>query len=131
MIIPIVIFKDPDSSYGVVAPDIPGCFSAGDTVEEALANTQDAIESVVGDAAGIPQQVSTIEELQQNEAYRDAAFMLYDADFSFVQGKLMRVNISAPEHTLKKIDAYAKAHGMTRSGFLLRAARKEMGAQGS
>ncbi|MDI6026348.1 type II toxin-antitoxin system HicB family antitoxin [Corticibacterium sp. UT-5YL-CI-8] len=27
--------KDPDSAYGVSFPDIPGCFSAGDSVDEA------------------------------------------------------------------------------------------------
>jgi predicted RNase H-like HicB family nuclease len=25
-------------SYGVVVPDLPGCFSAGDTLDEALSN---------------------------------------------------------------------------------------------
>ena len=32
---PIVIHKDPESCYGVTVPDLPGCFSAGNTVEEA------------------------------------------------------------------------------------------------
>ena len=33
---PIVIHKDETSDYGVVFPDLPGCFSAGDTIEEAI-----------------------------------------------------------------------------------------------
>jgi len=33
---PIVIHKDPDSDYGIIVPDIPGCFSSGSTYEEAL-----------------------------------------------------------------------------------------------
>lgn len=40
---PIVI--EPDSAttaYGVVIPDLPGCFSAGDTLPEAKANAQEA-----------------------------------------------------------------------------------------
>jgi predicted RNase H-like HicB family nuclease len=36
--------KDPDSDYGVTVPDLPGCFSAGETVKEALANAKEAIE---------------------------------------------------------------------------------------
>ena len=32
----IVIHKDPESCYGVTVPDLPGCFSAGNTIEEAL-----------------------------------------------------------------------------------------------
>jgi len=34
---PIVIHKDPKSDYGVTIPDLPGCFSAGSTIEEGLA----------------------------------------------------------------------------------------------
>lgn len=41
---PIVIHKDPDSAYGVTVPDLPGCFSAGDTLEEALKQAREAIE---------------------------------------------------------------------------------------
>ena len=41
---PIVIHKDPDSAYGVTVPDLPGCFSAGDTVEETLKHAREAIE---------------------------------------------------------------------------------------
>jgi predicted RNase H-like HicB family nuclease len=38
----VAIHKDKDSDYGVIFPDLPGCFSAGDTIEEALANAQEA-----------------------------------------------------------------------------------------
>ena len=35
--------EGPDYAIGVWFPDLPGCTSAGDTVEEAMANAQDAI----------------------------------------------------------------------------------------
>ena len=41
---PIVIHKDPESCYGVTVPDLPGCFSAGDTIEDALIQVVEAIE---------------------------------------------------------------------------------------
>ena len=34
---------DDEHSFGVIVPDLPGCFSAGDTVEEAIANSEEAI----------------------------------------------------------------------------------------
>jgi len=40
---PVAIHKDQDSCYCVSVPDIPGCFSAGETVDEALDNAQEAI----------------------------------------------------------------------------------------
>lgn len=30
--------------YSVIVPELPGCFSAGDTMDEALANAREAIE---------------------------------------------------------------------------------------
>ena len=37
---PVIIHKGENSDYGVTFPDLPGCFSAGDTIEESLANAQ-------------------------------------------------------------------------------------------
>jgi predicted RNase H-like HicB family nuclease len=39
-----MVHKDPDSDYGVTVPDLPGCFSAGATMDEALTNVVEAIE---------------------------------------------------------------------------------------
>jgi len=41
---PIAVETGTDTqAFGVVVPDLPGCFSAGDTLEEALANAEEAI----------------------------------------------------------------------------------------
>jgi hypothetical protein len=38
---PIAIESRTDqAAYGVVVPDLPGCFSAGDTLEEAIAGAE-------------------------------------------------------------------------------------------
>ena len=39
------VFLEPDETggYVVVCPSLPGCYSQGDTVEEALANIEEAI----------------------------------------------------------------------------------------
>jgi predicted RNase H-like HicB family nuclease len=38
-----IVHKDEDSAVGVVFPDLPGCFSAGDTYDRAIANAHDAL----------------------------------------------------------------------------------------
>ena len=38
-----LVHKDEGTSYGVSFPDVPGCISAGDTMEEALANAAVAL----------------------------------------------------------------------------------------
>ena len=41
---PIVVESADDfHAFGVVVPDLPGCFSAGDTLEEAFENAKEAI----------------------------------------------------------------------------------------
>jgi predicted RNase H-like HicB family nuclease len=42
-----VIEKEPDSAFDVWLPDVEGCFSAGDTVEEAVANAAVALRQHV------------------------------------------------------------------------------------
>lgn len=42
---PIAIENGDDKhAFGVVVPDLPGCFSAGDTIDEAIDNAKEAIE---------------------------------------------------------------------------------------
>jgi predicted RNase H-like HicB family nuclease len=38
-----LVHKDDGTSYGVSFPDVPGCISAGDTFEEAVANAGEAL----------------------------------------------------------------------------------------
>lgn len=38
-----LVHKDEGTSYGVSFPDVPGCISAGDTFEEAVANAAEAL----------------------------------------------------------------------------------------
>jgi predicted RNase H-like HicB family nuclease len=38
-----LMHKDDGTSYGVSFPDVPGCISAGDTFEQAVANAGEAL----------------------------------------------------------------------------------------
>jgi predicted RNase H-like HicB family nuclease len=40
----VIIHKDKDSDFGVMVPDIPGCYSAGSAYDEALNSVIEAIE---------------------------------------------------------------------------------------
>ena len=45
---PIAIEPGTDTTaWGVVVPDLPGCFSAGDTLEEAMTQAEEAITAWV------------------------------------------------------------------------------------
>jgi predicted RNase H-like HicB family nuclease len=81
---PIVIHKDPDSDYGVTVPDLPGCFSAGSTVDEALWMAREAIELylevLVEDGREIP-DASSVEELRNNPDLADGIWAIVTAEY--------------------------------------------------
>lgn len=128
---PVIIHKDENSAYGVTIPDIPGCFTAGDTLDEALANIQQAVELYYeGEEVTAPPQASRIEDLAKSNLYSDGGvWVLADIDFSFLSPKTVRINVTIPEYKLTMIDKAAKAKGLSRSAFLVASAEKAvMGA---
>jgi predicted RNase H-like HicB family nuclease len=56
----VAIVEDagPEKAVGIWFPDLPGCFSAGDDIDEALRNAQDALilsaESQAGEGRELP-----------------------------------------------------------------------------
>lgn len=85
MYFPIAIHKDPDSDYGVTVPDLPGCFSAGSTIDEAMLMAREAIElyldTLVEDGQEIPTP-SDIETLRKNPDFADAIWAIVSADYT-------------------------------------------------
>ena len=72
---PVVIDKDPDSDYCILVPDLPGCITAADTVEEVLIQAVEAIKCHLGgmliDGDPIPEP-KDIAYHQNNPDYADA-----------------------------------------------------------
>jgi predicted RNase H-like HicB family nuclease len=121
----VYIEKDRASDYGVTVPDLPGCFSAGSSIEEALENVQEAIlthvEGILMDNEVIPRS-SSIEKLKAEYPSLDVVWGLVTVDIGKLSKEVKRINITIPENILSKIDAYAQREGETRSGFLASAA---------
>lgn len=112
-----------DQAFGVVVPDLPGCFSAGDTLDEAIDNAKEAIEfwleTVIDDGGAVPAPKS-IAEHQANSEFAGWVWAVVPIDLAVLSDKVERVNITLPARVLRRIDAAAKAAGETRSGFIAR-----------
>lgn len=121
----VVIHKDPDSCYGVTVPGLPGCFSAGDTLDEAVESVSEAIachvEGMLMDGEAVPEQPS-LEELQACDDFDDGTWALVNVDLSKLTSATKRVNITMPARVLAIVDQAAVREGDTRSGYLARAA---------
>ena len=127
---PVVIHKDPRSDYGVTVPDLPGCISAGRTIDEALAMAKEAIELHLeglieeGEAVGQPKSV---EHHQSNRDFRGGIWAIVSIEESTLRVKAVRLNITMPERVLDAVDRFAAKHGETRSGLLVRAVTAYIG----
>jgi predicted RNase H-like HicB family nuclease len=75
----IVIVEDagPETAVGVWFPDLPGCFSAGDDLDEALRNAPEAIalyaQSLAEDGRALPRPRTLAELKRDPEVARDIA----------------------------------------------------------
>jgi predicted RNase H-like HicB family nuclease len=121
---PVVIHKNRTSDYGVTVPDLPGCFSSGATLEEALTQAVEAIEchleGLLLDGEEIP-PVQSIETHLEDKAFAGGAWALVNVDLSRLASKAKRINITLPERVLALVDDQARREGETRSGLLARA----------
>lgn len=126
MEMPIAIHKDATSVYGVTVPDVPGCYSWGDTLDGAIKNAREAIyshcEVLAESGQMVSLELSKIEDLQNDAEYAGAIWALVDVDASKFDSRPERINISIPRFVLKRIDNYAASKHETRSGFISRAA---------
>jgi predicted RNase H-like HicB family nuclease len=119
---PIAIeLGDEKHAYGVIVPDLPGCFSAGDTLDEAIANAEEAILLFLEDQDA-PARPSTLEALRDREDFRGLIWAVANVDLSKLSTKAVRINVTVPDRVLAQIDDFAHKHGESRSGFLTRAA---------
>lgn len=121
----VVVHKDRESDYGVTVPDLPGCFSAGETLDEALHEVVEAIEchleGLLLDSEPIPTP-QPIEAHQNNQDYAGGVWAFVTVDLAKLSGKTRRVNVTLPERILTLMDNYASQHGETRSGLIAEAA---------
>jgi len=131
MYYPIVIHFEADTCYGVSVPDVPGCFSAGETLEQAIEQAQLAIEfhfeSLVEEGCELPKP-SSLQNHQQNPDYAGGTWALAKVDTLQFLGKAQRLNISLPSRLVAKID-HAVEHNSEykdRSKFLAEAAIKAL-----
>jgi len=122
-----LIHKEAESDYGVSFPDFPGCITAGRDLDEARAMAEEAltfhVEGLAEDGEGIPEP-SSLESVMADSLNRAGVAILVPVRSP--APKTMRVNITLSEDILTAIDRYAERHGLSRSGFIAKAAKDAM-----
>lgn len=113
------------TAFGVVVPDLPGCFGAGDTLDEAMLSAEEAaalwIDAALDAGQSIPPP-SSLDELGARREYRNWLFGLINLDQALLDDTVERVNITLPRRVLRRIDSKARESGETRSSYIARMA---------
>ena len=120
-----VVHKDEDSAFGVEFPDLPGCFSAADEVEDVIPNAVEALSLWFEDQDEVAP--SPVEKVRF-DATADLAGGAFLVMVPWIgrNSKPARVNISLDRAMLDAIDSAAAMRRLTRSAFLAEAARNEI-----
>jgi predicted RNase H-like HicB family nuclease len=123
------VLADGDDSVTVLFPDLPGCISQGDDIQDAAAMGHEAlalhVEALASEGAELPQPSEMGAELPGwlredigNAPYRET---LLPVD---LPSQPVKVTISLPGALISSLDRMANREGMTRSGYLARAAKQ-------
>jgi len=117
------LHKDSKSDFGVSFPDFPGCITAGRTLDEAHRMAAEVlsfhIKSMMDDGEPVPKP-STLDVLANDHAMKKAVAFLVHVEPEIE--KTVRINITAGDKQIKKIDRLASAAGLTRSAYMVQSA---------
>lgn len=119
---PILIEEGSDTaSFGVVVPDLPGCFSAGDTLDEAMDAAKEAVAAWVDaalDAGTAVPPPSRLDEVRRRPGYEGWTVGVLDLDPALFDDSIERVNITLPRRVLRRLDDLAAAKQQSRGAFI-------------
>ena len=115
---PAIIERGPEG-YGVFFPDLPGCTTAADTVQEAARSAEEALSGHLVTMAEYGDKIPTPSEfdaIEHDPEIDEVARILVRAD---MPGRKVRINVTMDEGLISAIDAVAG----NRSSFISDAAR--------
>ncbi len=122
-----VVHKDRDSAFGIHFPDVPGCFSAADDMNDLVPNAIEAL-SLLGEDVRLPDPRAIDEVRRDKKVKADLAAGAFLIAIPLIENeaKTVRANITMERGMLKAVDLAAEARNLTRSAFLALAARHEI-----
>lgn len=117
------VYKDPHSSFGVSFPDLPGCYGAGESYDEAIENAKESLreyaEALGDDGKDMPEPRSHGElaaDAKESLELDKAAFVIEVP--LILAGSKRRINVSMDSSIIAAIDRFVRLAGTTRSAFL-------------
>lgn len=119
----------PEGGFGVSFPDLPGCVSFGDTLEDAVAQAHEALslhlEGMAEDGEPLPAAGNMADQMLAPDVPPNVVWAAVTVE---APDKGERVNVYLPNSLLERIDRFADETGLkSRSVFFGLAARQYLG----
>lgn len=128
---PAVFESTGKDGYSVFFPDVPGCISGGDTLEEAMEMAREVLSLHVSEMINDGDPVPTINLEQAKEEAKGCLLVMVEPNPAIVarrtKDRAVRINISLPQLLLERVDRYAKTAHMNRSRLIAEALEQRMG----
>jgi len=128
---PIYLHRAEGGSFSGFVPDIKGCYFAGDTIDEAIADAFNAIDAHLEFQAEKGRDLPEAQDISahlQNSACEGGDWAYVEVDLMKYEGKAVKLNITLPQNLLHRIDSYVELNREygSRSGFIAALARREL-----
>jgi predicted RNase H-like HicB family nuclease len=95
-----------NQAWGVVVPDLPGCFSAADSgLDEAIDQAKEAIElwiEMALDEGQVIPKPSSLRDLQKKKEYKGWAWAIVEIDPALLSDEIERINIMHTKNRLRE-----------------------------
>ncbi len=122
---PAVFEETSDGGYSVFFPDISGCISAGENLEEAITMAKEALSLHVSEMINDNAKAPTINLTNAKEEAKGCLLMMIEPNPAIISRRTkehaVRVNITIPQMLLERADRYAKAVNINRSRLIAQA----------
>lgn len=112
--------NNPD--FGVIIPDLPGCYAQGRNLDEAIKDAKESaegwLEEMLDRGEPAPKASSFSDLVVAHPEWKEWLWAAIDIDLSQMGDVKERVNIILPQRILRRLDALSKEAGDSRSGFI-------------
>lgn len=119
MLLPVIIEEEKGVGFSIIVPDVVGAVTSAPNEADIPARVQGVVEACMEFSDQDLPTPSAAAEVARSEEAKDGFVMLVDVDFSFLNKKTERVNITVPSYLLHRIDKDAKQAGKNRSQYLV------------
>jgi len=121
---PAIVEHGDAPGYSVFFPDLAGCVSAGDNLQDTANQAADAlalhVRGMLEDGTALPPP-STLDNVNVDSEVREIGRILVPVE---LPGRSLRINITMDEALVAQVDRAASKLGISRSGLLALGARK-------